>query len=139
MNTKGKKEETFADRFLQLKGDESYQLLSDRMAKAGIAITAAGLHKWAAGGGITPENLTRVATFFGVSPAELFFGEETRQAEDLDSTTALLVQALTRVPARFRKEIDRDILTLARAYTDRTRERNLYDKFDRALQELEKR
>ena len=69
------KKHTFAERFLALKGDDSYVALYEKLAKRGIEVSPAALHKWGNGGGITSDNLEVLAGYFGVSPAELFFGE----------------------------------------------------------------
>lgn len=71
------KTETFADRFIQLKGPRSYEALADEIEHAtGVRISPQAMHKWGAqNGGITLENARVVAAFFRVSPAWLLFGE----------------------------------------------------------------
>lgn len=70
-------EGSFADRFERLRGDTSYEKLSDAIAlKCGVRISAQGMHKWVKqGGGITLENAKVVSEYFGVSPSWLLFGE----------------------------------------------------------------
>lgn len=71
------KTETFADRFEQLRGERSYEALSDDIAKkTRVRISAQAMHKWATkNGGITLENARAIASYFDVSPAWLLFGD----------------------------------------------------------------
>jgi hypothetical protein len=130
-----KKGETFADRFMRLKGDESFQSLSDRMAKKGLHISPQSLFKWSKGGGVTPENLMLLAQFFDMSPGALFFGEDSSRLHDVTEDELVLIKARRHVPDRFRPGLDRDILLVGKAYaTDRT----LLSKIEAALRNIEK-
>ena len=114
---KGSKRESFADRLLVLKGDMSYQALAENLNKGGFNISAQALHKWIHGGGISAENLGQLAAYFGVPASELFFGEA--PPTKLDSLTPegqLVGWAWALIPERFKKELRRDIFTLATGY-----------------------
>jgi hypothetical protein len=139
MQNRGKKNQTFADRFLQLKGDESFQSLADKLAKTGVRVSPQALHKYANGGEISHKMLLDVARFFDVSPAWLYFGVEEPPADALPADLEVLTKALTVIPERFRHGIERDIYKIALAYTDKDAHRAMYQKFERALQELDKR
>lgn len=133
--------ETFADRLLRLKGEESYESLASRMAKRGIKITAQALHKWCHGGGITPENAKEVAKFFEITPGELLFGEEQRKiGDDLSREAQLIGRAWDKVPERMRRELGRDLLKTALAYTEPSndKERNFMAKVRSAIDDLTK-
>ena len=86
------KTERFADRFEKLRGDTSYQALSDALyIRANVRISPQAMHKWSKGGAITPENLRIVAEFFGVREAWLLMGESSEQD---DASLKKLVDAL---------------------------------------------
>jgi len=125
--------ESFADRLLKLKGDESFADLSLRMAKAGIRISPQSIHKWTTGGSVTPENLAAIAKFFDVSPSLLFFGEETARADDVTEDELLLIKARWLIPTRFLKEPDRDVYALAKAYVTKD-DRTIVTKLKAALE-----
>ena len=138
MKAKPKPSETFADRLLKLKGDESFVDLSARMAKAGINISPQACHKWSTGGGITQENLEAIARFFDVSPSMLFFGEDANRAGDVTEEELLLIKARRLIPERFLKELDRDVFKLAKAYVGKN-DRTIATKIDAALKAMEQR
>lgn len=111
------KKQTFGDRFLALKGEDSFITLSEKMKKKGIDISPAALHKWTAGGGINSDMLVAVADYFGVSAAELFFGEVPPTPKDeLPDEAHLIGWCWNCIPERFRDAFRGDILKLARAY-----------------------
>lgn len=110
---------TFAERLTALKGDESFHELARKMSKAGLKVTAQGLHKWVNGGGISAENLQDVARYFKVSPAHLYFGEIGGEESDLTPEARLVAKAWMLVPERFRPDLTRDILRIASAYADK--------------------
>lgn len=68
---------TFGERFENLRGDRSFQELSDAIqAATGQRISPQAMHKWVKqSNGISLENARLVAEFFDVSPAWLLFGE----------------------------------------------------------------
>jgi hypothetical protein len=138
MHSRGKNR-TFKERFLELKGDESYQSLADRLANAGVRISPQALHKYGTGGEISRQMLIDLARFFDVSPAWLYFGLEERPADALPADLEVLMKAVTLIPERFRLGIERDIYKIALAYIDKDADRTTYHKFERALRELEKR
>lgn len=111
--------DTFSERLNALKGDLSYHELARRMQKAGLKVTAQGLHKWVQGGGISADNLKDVAKFFGVSPAHLYFGEIGESEDKLTPEAVLVAKAWLLVPERFRADLTRDILRIATAYADK--------------------
>lgn len=79
-----KKLDTFGARFTALKDRSglSYDGLALSMQKWAaqmgypFSISHAALHKWAAGGGIEPENVGYAAEYFECNKVWLFFGEE---------------------------------------------------------------
>ena len=89
------------------------------MQKAGIKVTAQGLHKWVNGGGISAENLKDVARYFKVSPAHLYFGELGETEDQLTPDARLVAKAWMLVPERFRPDLTRDLLRIASAYADK--------------------
>jgi hypothetical protein len=120
---------------MQLKGEESFQSLSDRMAKKGLHVSPQSLFKWSKGGGVTPENLILLAKFLDVSPGALFFGEETSRSDGVAEDELVLIKARRLIPERFVKELDRDVLMLAKAYVDPD-DRTMATKIEAALKNL---
>lgn len=78
---------SFAARFEKLRGETSFQKLSDAVAaQTGIRISAQAMHKWVQqDGGITLENAKAVAEYFKVSPGWLLFGEGQGQQPTIDA------------------------------------------------------
>jgi hypothetical protein len=111
--------DSFAERLTALKGDTSFHELARQMQKAGIKVTAQGLHKWVNGGGISAENLKDVARYFKVSPAHLYFGELGETEDQLTPDARLVAKAWMLVPERFRPDLTRDLLRIASAYADK--------------------
>jgi hypothetical protein len=90
--------ETVAERFEHLRGNMSYQDLSDAIfEKIGIRITPQAMHKWAHGGNIAPENVEVVCQFFNIPQGWFLFGGS-RIAFSLED----VVNAL---PAESRREV----------------------------------
>lgn len=79
--------DSFAARFEQLRGETSYQKLSDAVAaQTGVRISAQAMHKWVQqDGGITLENAKVIAEYFKVSPGWLLFGEGEGRPPTIDS------------------------------------------------------
>lgn len=140
--TKRAKKATFADRFLALKGDESYQALAAKLNKKGFDISAQALHKYAHGGGISADSLEQLASYFGVPPAELFFGEQAPpSASSLSTEGQLIGWAWGIIPERFKDELRRDIITLASGYATPVStepEATLYRRLQAAMRELKR-
>lgn len=83
-------EDTFAARFDALRGDRSYQDISDGIEKRfGVRITPQAMNKWVKGGGIKPDNARVLADFFDVTPGWLLFGESPAKRQ-LDVKDAVL-------------------------------------------------
>lgn len=79
-----KTQNTFADRFEQLRAGMAYQALSEAIfRKTGRKISAQALHKWGKGGGVEIENVKAAAEFFGVDEAWLMYGTGDRDAASL--------------------------------------------------------
>lgn len=137
---KAPKRPTFADRFLALKGDESYQSLAAKLNKRGFDISAQALHKYAHGGGISADSLEQLASYFGVPPAELFFGEQaSANLNGLPSESQLIGWAWGVIPERFKKDLRRDILTLAAGFAKEPAtdsEATFYRRLEAAMREL---
>jgi hypothetical protein len=100
----------------ELKGDDSYPTLVNKMRKSGIRVTTAGLHKWVTGGGITAENLMAVAKFFNVSPSMLYFGEDGAPKAAKSQDAQMIAFAWQFIPERFKTQYRVDILKLGLAY-----------------------
>lgn len=114
---RGTRKATFADRFVALKGEESYQSLAANLRRKGFDISAQALHKYAHGGGISADSLQQLATYFGVPPAELFFGEQAAvNLTSLPSEGQLIGWSWGLIPERFKKDLRRDIFTLAAGF-----------------------
>lgn len=105
--------EGFAERFMTLKGERSFHELSRELGEAGFRITAQALHKWANGSIPDPDNVTKLAAFFGVPSGKLMFGEEANGIDGLSPAAVQLAQAWSLLPDRYKEATRREVLLLA--------------------------
>jgi hypothetical protein len=125
----------FAKRFLALKGEDSFVTLAKKMKRRGIDISPAALYKWTDGGGINSDTLMQVADYFGVSAAELFFGELPPTPHGGLSEDAYLIGwCWSVIPERMKKIMRGDILRMAKAYAPN--EPNMVRRLDGAISKL---
>ena len=111
--------QSFAERLMILKGDDSFETLADKMNKAGVNVTRQALFKWADGGGISVENMLAVAKFFRVAPGALFFGDTGAMDGRMPPEAQLIAKAFTLIPPKLRREVTGDLLRVALAYADK--------------------
>lgn len=80
---------SFAERLSNLMQERRLTL---REVGEAIGVTGQAVHHWTKGGGITPDNVRKLATFLNISPSILFFGSD-------DGLTKQELEILSRIRA----------------------------------------
>lgn len=107
------KNDSIATRFEQLRGEMSYQDVSDAIfAKTGVRITPQAMHKWTHGGNIAPDNVALVCQYFNVNQSWLLFGGSRIAFSLEDVVNALPAGSRNEVLNFIRYKVERDSVEL---------------------------
>jgi transcriptional regulator with XRE-family HTH domain len=132
----------FADRFNQLKGDRSLRELARQLSESRLEwrISAQALHKWSSGKSTPdPDDVVKLASFFGVPPAALLFGTE-NHGDGLSPAAKQLAKAWETLPKKYKLEMRREILLLAHSFRPKQPNEDMesfYRALDSAVRELQ--